>query len=357
MIRKLMYLTTLLLPLLPGVAHCADPSADVSVNVVPAGPSAPAGAAAAGFTTLALNSDFTQQMPAGWLGGCANPGDYTPVNNADDGKPHSWWLNLWWSQNYYSCAVGQVADPAFGGLVLDMPWWVDNAYGNVGTVLETASWDYNANGGWPASPQGQSNDYPNNAYYEVTLRQTPIGAGVYSVLNTWGPLGIAPAMNSNGSSQTIEWDAMEIETGNIGHSDAAVHNWGNSGTAGGFLWCGIVGTGCGGFPAPGGLPSNFDTSQYHTYGMRVTSDGTNMEGCAYVDNKLINCIPVTLNAFQKVSGRNFLVLQNACDWWNLPSNGCTQGQRQDLYVKSVRVWSCASWQTAQCNGPVLSGAP
>jgi hypothetical protein len=356
MIRKLLLVAALLAPCL---AYGGDPSSNLSVEVVPPGvkPQMPAGAAAAGFTTLALDSDFTKQMPAGWLGGCPTPGNgqwpLTP-QFFDDGKPHIWWQNIWWSAQYQGCSTGPVTDPVFGGTVLDMPWTVDNVYNAVGTTIQTASWDYNQNGGWPTNAQGQSHDYPNNAYYEVTLRQTPIAAGVYSVLNTWGPLGISPDKHPNGWAQTIEWDMEEVETGALWKSDAAVHNQGNGNQAT-LIWCGM--TGCSG--VPGGLPGNFDPNQYHTYGMRVTSDGNDMVGCAYVDDKFVNCahVPNGLNDFQKANGRNFLVLQNACDWWNQPNGQCTQGQEQHLYVKSVRVWSCADWQTAQCNRSVLTGAP
>ena len=60
---------------------------------------------------------------------------------------------------------------------------------------------------------------------------------------------------------------------------------------------------------------------------------------------------------ENTTERQFLVLQNACDWWNQPANGCEKGRDQRLYVKSVRVFSCGDWNTTQCNRPVLMGAP
>ena len=53
--------------LMPGLAHGANPTADLSVQIVPAGsaPAVPAAAQAAGFTTLALNADFSQPEYAG----------------------------------------------------------------------------------------------------------------------------------------------------------------------------------------------------------------------------------------------------------------------------------------------------
>src|SRR6516225_180647 len=80
----------------------------------------PPGAAAAGFNTLALDDDFTKELPTNWLGGCSHAGNGEPVGNfrADD-KRHTWWLNFWWAYNHQRCIVAQKSDPKFGGLVLD----------------------------------------------------------------------------------------------------------------------------------------------------------------------------------------------------------------------------------------------
>src|SRR6266478_9018702 len=58
MIKKLFFTAALLVP---GLANGADPSATLPVQIVPSGsPRAiPAGAQAAGFTTLALDADFS----------------------------------------------------------------------------------------------------------------------------------------------------------------------------------------------------------------------------------------------------------------------------------------------------------
>jgi hypothetical protein len=73
--RKLFFAAMLLAP---SLAY----GADLTVQVVPAAssPAAPAGAQAAGFTTLAANYDFTQPLPSNWLG--CSPWD---------GQPHQWY--------------------------------------------------------------------------------------------------------------------------------------------------------------------------------------------------------------------------------------------------------------------------
>ena len=58
MIKGLFFTAALLMP---SLAYAGNPSANLSVQVVPAGVQvAPAGAQAAGYTTLAFHSDFTQ---------------------------------------------------------------------------------------------------------------------------------------------------------------------------------------------------------------------------------------------------------------------------------------------------------
>ena len=342
-IRKFLFVTSTLL--LPYLAYAADPSAPLSVQVVPAGssPMAPTGAQAAGFTTLALNSDFTQQLPSNWLGGCAVAGSGAPTNLNDNSTGHSWWMNLWWMYGYQPCTVAQRIDPAFGGLVLDMPWVVDSANFNQGrgVAVETASWTYDPN----ATPVvGQAVTFPLNAYFEIVARQTPILPASFFAFNTWTPDAIA-----NQNLAGVEIDIIELDTGNLGDSEAGAHNFNTAlPHPGQFLWVGK------GSP---GLPTDFDPNQYHKFGMLTTSDGTTLELCSYIDNVFQKCISMSggLTA-QEENQRQFLILQSFCDSWNY-NNSCNgnDGITQHLYVKSVRVWSCATWQSTQCNGTGLKG--
>jgi hypothetical protein len=356
MIKKLFFTATLLVPCL---AYGIDPSANLSVQVVPPGstPSVPAGAAAAGFTTQALNSDFTEPLPSNWLGGCPNGANGQPVTGYfNDDTGHTWWLNLWWSQSYQNCNTKQITDPVYGRLVVDMPWTVDNAHTAQGTVIQSASWDYNRDGkavcsnGNCRGGQGTANDFPPNAYFEIVARMTPALPGAYFVMNTWPSLAMSDS-NRGG----IELDVIETDGNVLSSYSSVVHNWGAGGKAN-CIWDTAF---CHNSP----LPANFDLTQFHTYAGRITSNGqTSSDGstqslCGYLDNVFVRCIPqpggVTTDNAQE---RLFLIVQNACNWWNY--NGvCTQGQVQHLYIKSIRVWSCADWKTTQCNGKVLTGAP
>jgi hypothetical protein len=316
------------------------------------GPTPPSGAQAAKFTTLALNSDFTQQMPPNWLGGCAVAGDGQPTfGYFEDDVGHTWWLNAWYFQGLENCNTVQATDPVFGDSVLDMPWVINNYYAPYGTALQSASWDYDNDGSAVCPPsggtctggQGQSNDFPQNSYYEITARISPVQPGAYLVFSTWNPLN----MNQASTNPTaIEWDVIETDGLNLQRYDAGLHNW-TPDNNGNLIWLGF---------GPPGIPGNYDPSQYHTFGLRVTSDGTNEVGCSYIDDVFIACVDLPAGFVDNEANmRQHLIVQNTCDWWYYNDQCPGAGQIQHVYVKTIRVWSCASWRTSQCNGPVLTG--
>jgi hypothetical protein len=286
-----------------------SPSVDVPITISSSGPTPPSGAVAAGFTTLAANYDFTQPLPAGWLD--CYPGD---------GAAHQWYQGLWWHSSEPPCgSIFQTFDSAAGSNVLDLQWL--HSYGTAGTGLTTIDTLSHTN---PAAVS----DFP-NAYYEIVYRVTPTvtPTGPSTAFWTWG---------SNNISGPIEWDFIETYGNLFGGYDAGVHNWGNGEKGTQFIWQGTS-----------SLPAGYDPTQYHSYAFRLTSDGaTQMSGCSYVDGTLIRCVnPQAIGA--EFAQRNFLIV----------NNGLTDAAQTDMYVKTIRVWSCAAWKTTMCNGTVLTGAP
>jgi hypothetical protein len=302
----------------------------------------PPGAQAAGYTTLAMNSDWTTQIPANWLGGCTDAGNGSPVNLGDT-SGHDWWMNIWWSENYQPCLTAQVTDPSSGGLALDIPWIVDPSYANVGAVIQSSSWNYGSPG------YADTNvSFPIGSYYEIAAMMVPASTpGAYFVANTWGEGGI----HDQDCGCAIEWDVMEISGGLPNRSDSAVHNWGAGGQGAWIL-----------YPWENFAPStNFVPTQYNVYGLLVTYDADTQqaEGCTYINDVFQKCASLpggVTSAEASTVGRQFLVIQNACDWWNEPNGQCTPtaGLKQDLLIREVRVWSCSSWQTTQCSGPLVT---
>jgi hypothetical protein len=179
-------------------------------------------------------------------------------------------------------------------------------------------------------------DFP-NAYYEIVYRVTPTVADStndpLTIFWTWGTAA------ARGGPGPIEYDYIENYGANFGSYDAAIHNWGNNQNGSQYLWQGRS-----------SLPSVYDPTHYHTYAGRLTSDGSTLvSACSYVDNNLIACKnPQAAGA--EFNQRNFLIVNNGM-------SNATVTQQTDMYVKSIRVWSCANWQTTMCNGTVLTGAP
>ena len=291
----------------------------------------PPAAGSVGYTTLALNSDFTQQLPENWLGGCPNGANGKPVNLGDNaGAGHTWFLNLWWSATYQRCSVRQASDPKYGGTILDIPWTVQAAYGNIGAVIETASWDATT-----------ITSFPIGSYYEAVARMTPLSPHTYMALYTWGP----GAITNQDCGCAMEWDVMETAGNDLNGYDSAVHNWG-AGGQGAFIlypWTNL---------APG---TGFNPADYNTYALRVLYDGwSNAVGCTYINNVFQTCQQLpggVVNA--EPNAGNFIVIQNACN-----SSGCNpDGTKQHIYVQSIRVWSCADNATTQCATGALLAPP
>jgi hypothetical protein len=293
-----------------------SPSVDVPITISPSGPTPPPGAVAAGFTTLAANYDFTQPLPANWLG-CA------PF----DGNTHQWYQGLWWYSSEPPCNITQVGDSVAASNVLDLQWLP--SYAGQGTqdylVMSTLSHDTT-----------KVTDFP-NAYYEIVYRVAPTvpdpNSSPLTAFWTWG------TDSARGGSGPIEWDFIETYGSNFGAYDAGIHNHGNSDLGTQFV-----------FQGTSSFPAGYDPTQYHTYAMRITSDGsTQMSACSYVDGTLIACAnPQAVRA--EFNQRNFIIVWNG-------AGGQPVTQKTDMYVKSVRVWSCANWKTTMCNGTVLTAAP
>jgi hypothetical protein len=289
-----------------------SPSVDVPITISSSGPTPPPGAVAAGFTTLAANYDFTQPLPANWLG-CS------PY----DSNAHQWYQGIWWANPQPPCNINQVSDTVAGSNVLDMTWLP--SYGTAGgyggaQAIATMSPDTT-----------KVTDFP-NAYYEIVYRVTPTVANSYTGFYTWSQAA------AKGGSGPIEWDHIETYGTAVNGYDAAIHNWGNNNIGSNFIW-----------QTTSKLPAGYDPTKYHTYAGRITSDGSTMSICSYVDNVFIACQnPQAVGA--EFNQRNFLVAQIG------QNNGSTP-QQTDMFVKSIRVWSCANWQTSMCNGTVLTGAP
>ena len=316
MIKTLFYIASLLLP---GLAYGGSPNADLSIQVVPpqSGPPVPAPAQAAGFTTLALNADFTTPT-------YSNTGTYINECGASSG----WRWFLFYSgaghPNQVSCGKASITtDPTYGGQVLDLQYLPSdlqagiNAGGN-GNYIEL-QWPV----GYHASSDAIGPTLPNEMYTEITFRTT---SQSFSQANATIPLDY---WATSWCACEFELDFFEVNTG-FGYSNGWYYNsaFGNA---------------------------RLDFSQYHTLGILFTSnESSSLEQCMYVDGSLVNCGSVSglssTNYTQHDNTLNILFGGGLC------FNNATPcvANAEDYYIKSITLWECTNYKTQGCPGPVIN---
>jgi hypothetical protein len=311
----------------------------ITVPVAPPPPppsgGVPLGAQAAGYTTLAFESDFTQPAYANlsnWLdcAGAAAP---------------QWFLGGGAGFPPPPCSrISMIND---GGVqVLDIKFTSADA-ANLGTALVTLN-----------SAFTRGVDFPNGAYWEATYRLTAAGRDN----NPFGSLvaGFITWSNSGGlgaSSSYMEFDFLESYASGCCRDGSVIHMWG------------AVPFGQGDLVVSGyGLPEYpVDLTAYHTIAARITQDGaSNLAMCMYIDGQFQNCRDMVSAGYSgaaaitpaQLNERNLLALQVGP-----VVNTTPVAATMDMLVKDVRIWTCANWKGTlntpgnACNGAVLTSAP
>jgi hypothetical protein len=287
----------------------------------------PPPAVTAGFTTLAGCWDFTSPAMANtstWLdcAGASNP---------------QWFEDSIGDGTAAPCSEVQIVfDAVANSNVLDL--MATPAAGAVNNSLTTYL--------EPAVSTNASSEpgflYPGtNSYTEITYRVDPAqesnystpGGGIY-LDPFWSA---APQNAANGDAQFN--DALEIdflEIWNNGPAATYGPSYGTVAVTGGEIdWTGDRAIGAGG---PSNWPVPID-GNYHTVGTLNTSSGSGAIGfCAYVDGTGVssckNVTPLNLNDYFQQS---YLIMWNDAGYFTAPTGNI------DLYIKSVRVWTCANW--------------
>ena len=340
----------------PCLAFAANPSADLSVKVVPKGStsaqcsSPPAEAAQAGLTTMALCNDFTQPIPntAGtglpsntsgqcfgdqgcWLG-CASPS-----GGESDNFPHVWYgaeRDFYFSTpcNETGAGVQQVTDPVNGNLALDIAFSVaDSQSGPILNTLTTVS---------PNIPNGQDpatypdiTDFPMGTYIEFTARDNTADFNTGNLqtqmivgMETWA---------------AAQWDGFACSTCVLERD--VMENWGDYADQGPFhdWYAGGVSNGI--------WAGTFPEGVYHTFGLLTTSDGSSdIKVCAYRDHALLGCTspPGAIAACGSTADNGGSYCQRSVPsiWSGKWSATGTAPFQLDSYFKSIQVWSCVDWR-------------
>jgi hypothetical protein len=348
MIRKLLIAAALLL--FPCIGHTADPSGgDLSVKVGPAAACdngdalrTPAMAAAAGFSHCVLNADFTKVgglfgNVANFIDGCGGTG--TKIFQA-----------------YYAYSGVQVPcnrmtiESDHGTQVLHLRYQRGDSSGT-GAIrpLEFAYPTLKHNGavqsGWPQPASPRTENLPQEMYAEITFRMPTYslnqGQLGRDIPFGWWQMGAAGEPKVGG----IEVDYIEINSdSNFGSG------WNNS--TGMRDWC--TTENCNQINQR--IVTHTDYTQYHTFGVLVTSDlKTNFAKCLFTDGVLNGCqtiSPADATGYRTDRSKFF----NYVAVW-VGNNGGSAGPDYepvnpvDVFIKSMTIWECPSYATTNCPAP------
>lgn len=328
--------------LVPGLAYGANPSADLSVQIVPAGspaPAVPAQAAAAGFTTQVLNADFTQTT--GTWSNTANFMTNCGAAESVPNQPATWHFTAfdWPSRNPLSCLPYTQLVTDSGSQVLKF-------------VQPKNGSEHDQDMGFPHQLGGGSDVtswLPPEYYSKIVVRmdnagiwQSPDccirGQGVFwSTTTTYGG--------------TAWWDEDFTEFGWAGDANSykfeGQSQEGNH--TGGFV------SHCCSDTAFGAIDIS---SGYHTLETLVTSNETsNMSLCIWWDGSFVGCTGggLTLGSGYAYKARDrayYLALNTINNSGRPPPNA-------DLimYIKSLQIFSCANFATGTCPGTIVDHWP
>jgi hypothetical protein len=309
-IKKLFFTAALLVP---GFARAFSSSADLSVQIEPAGPdrAIPAQAKTAGFTLLAFESDFTQPFYAKgsrWLD-CAGAS-----------KPQ-WFRGAWPGfSNFAPCSqIRQATDPLTGTPALEMSWLQgeDHVSNSIGLFDSSKN-------------RARRGTFFTFYYVEVVARASRLSNNTSYALWTLAPY----------TGIMFEFDGIELISG-PSDSDAVMHNSDAIDYNGHSIWIGTM---------PPNI-SSWDPTQYNKYAWRVTSDGhTDSYFCQWINDTATGCTtwgatpsqiaPGTLNTLQlAISGAR---------------GGSNAGE---LWVKSVKIYTCPSWSRRNMTAHCYSRSP
>jgi hypothetical protein len=375
MIKTLFFLAALLAP---GLAFGGNPSADLSVQVVPAGsdlpPSGltpPPGAVAAGYTTLAWEFDIPNNQVCNSASGTLVCVAASPLSNWLDcsvnGGQAATTPMFWVVKQYYNAApcsdMTIVYDSAagknqVGANVLDVAFTPTDYANNIwGTQLETVRQDLLA-----------SIEFPPGIYVEVTFAVEPatqtssypqLPLTVDGTTYTYGETTDQFFYANNGTTAAFsERDIIELASPVIGGNGGGGPD--NNGASGG--------TGNDYASYNTSTISGYDPTTYNTYADRWFFDGGASVGvCQYITQVSLGRNPVQLHCGLSTSysggaaltTRQFAILQVGPQAQTIGSPGIPMHVR----FMSYRVWSCAGWATGSCYNSTaavqgaLQGAP
>lgn len=339
MIKKILLTAALLVP---GLAY-GQVSTPLDPPVTPAGqdPTPPPQAAAAGFTTLAYNFDFSQST-------YATQSNWLDCVGTDTSKP--WHVGFPGGITSLPCNIKQATDPLDSSTVMRLQYLASYSSYGLGYPPSgsgpppggSPNYNYVSMMGAPNGSVGGSSGHATISFPDYYIE------GTYRLDSTY-PTGLINGHNSSGPDGLWSWqepgDAIECEFAEIygssnGFGDGGCGNWhpGGSHLAN---WISYD-------PSQNQhIPPGWNVTAYHTYGALYTSDGaTSIKVCHYIDNILQTCFEMSPVAGQ-FNQRTWPII-----WVGSDVNGGPLVDTNE-YVKNIHVFSCPNWATQQCNGTTL----
>jgi hypothetical protein len=334
MIRQLLFIAALLAP---GFAYggTATNTLNAPQVVDPPGsaPQAPAQAQAAGFTTCVVCMDFTAPSGGVWVNDAAVAG----VNAAQTNT----WLDcagasspIWFQGTNGPPLAGPCPDIAA------------DAVGNPQVLRMTSP------------PLGASNTIngiklynngtgmgimaPTDNYMEATFSVPQFPSKGYIQGHWLGGAGEIP----NGVHNYLEADAFEVNTNLFSGAYASgFGSWYNGHFDLGNNWSGTF---------PPNYGSDNLSTQYLKIGERLTSDGTTIYKCMWINDVFQNCINhavdgTNLNSIQLSDAHSRFQTYLALTGCLSGAGGCPTTSNMVAYTKSFFMWSCSGWQTTACH--------
>jgi hypothetical protein len=324
MIKKVFFTAALLAS---SLAYGANPSVDISVQVVPAGNGGiacdigpnytgtiPAAAQAVGFTHCALYFRFDDAYSgnlANWLD-CK--GATSPI-----------WINSGYSSPATPCSrYNIIFDAAAGKNVLDMTFTPADAVSSEMT--------------WMVTQNGASNaplfSVPFGHYAEAGFRTTP--QTLTAPGSTFSDILSFFSFGDGSSQQHMEWDVVELFSPNSPIN--------GDGGAGCIEWGGIGSAACPGHPTFFQFNSSFNPTNYNSFGELATgnSSANSFAKCAFLNGAtyycnaaraLQNIPPYTVRYPYQIG----VGLQNT----SLPR---TISSNMDMYIDHILFLTCANYK-------------
>jgi hypothetical protein len=331
MIKQLFFTAALLVP---GLAYAANPGANLSVQVIPAGPNnpptPPTQATVANFNTCVVCIDFTAPTGGVFVNGAQ-------VAGANGSNPATWLdcagaSNPIWFHGSNGLNTGALPCPDVVSDGLGNPRVLRQWNGPLTSANVNGMKLYN-NG------NGTGIMAPTNNYMEATFMVPQFPRFGY-IEGHW--LGGAGEIPSNVHNQ-LEFDAFEVNTDlNAGAYASSMGSWHAGNQTLGVNWFGTFPPQYGGY--------NLST-QYLKIGQRMTNDGTTLYKCMWINDVFQNCVSHSVDGGAlldwelgdaKSRMQTYFILTGCLQ--------CSTGTTTDMlaYAKSFYLWSCSDWQTIAC---------